>query len=93
MRPRVFGEYVGTYLHLGIRCKCDVPTDLDVRGGHERGGGVRELNRALGDVPDVRNGCEIVGGEDLEESHFDAFGHDVPFDREDIRRFCADVEV
>jgi len=49
------------------------PSNFHTRRRHEPRGGVRELNRALGDVPDVRNGCEIVGGDDLEESHFDAF--------------------
>ena len=56
MRPRVFGEYVGTYLHLGIGGECDVPTDLDVRGGCEPCGGIGKLEGIGGCVPHVRNG-------------------------------------
>ena len=66
---------------------------LDVRCGHERCRRVRELNRALGDIPHVRDCCEIVGGKDLDETHFDPLTHDVPVDGENIRRVYTDVKI
>jgi hypothetical protein len=51
------------------------------------------LNRALGDVPDVRNGREIIGRGDLDETHLDPLTHDVPVDGENIRGFRVDVEI
>jgi hypothetical protein len=51
------------------------------------------LNRALGDVPHVRNGREIIGRNDLDETHFHTFAHHVPVNCENVRRFRTDVKV
>jgi hypothetical protein len=65
----------------------------DIPCGHDTRTGVRKLNGVRRDVPHIGDGREVIGGNDLDETHLDPLTHHVPVDGEDIRGVSADIEI
>ena len=77
MGSRVFGDHVGVYRDFGFGGVAHITTNLNVGGGLEGGGRVRELQCVAGGIRHIGDTLESVRRPNCDTTHGDTLGVDV----------------